>query len=122
MFTAVHPSRWLRLIGIDHPRLQGLNFVGGMRLIPEFLALLIALATYTAAFIAEIMARFGLGGRWAYDTRYGKRRIFGMTELQLKSLYGTAPVGFEIYLRISPAILKMGSHQHKAMEMDGMSM
>jgi general L-amino acid transport system permease protein len=42
-------------IGIDHPRLQGLNFVGGMRLIPEFLALLIALATYTAAFIAEIV-------------------------------------------------------------------
>jgi general L-amino acid transport system permease protein len=42
-------------IGIDHPRLQGFNFVGGMRLIPEFLALLIALATYTAAFIAEIV-------------------------------------------------------------------
>src|SRR3954471_149707 len=42
-------------LGIDHPRLQGFNFVGGMRLIPEFLALLIALATYTAAFIAEIV-------------------------------------------------------------------
>ena len=42
-------------IGIDHPRLQGFNFVGGMRLIPEFLALLIALATYTAAFIAEVV-------------------------------------------------------------------
>jgi general L-amino acid transport system permease protein len=42
-------------IGIDHPRLQGFNFVGGMRLIPEFLALSIALATYTAAFIAEIV-------------------------------------------------------------------
>jgi general L-amino acid transport system permease protein len=42
-------------IGIDHPRLQGFNFVGGMRLIPEFLALLIALVTYTAAFIAEIV-------------------------------------------------------------------
>lgn len=42
-------------IGLDHPRLQGFNFVGGMRLIPEFLALLIALATYTAAFIAEVV-------------------------------------------------------------------
>ena len=42
-------------IGLDHPRLQGFNFVGGMRLIPEFLALLIALVTYTAAFIAEIV-------------------------------------------------------------------
>ena len=37
------------------PRLRGFNFVGGMRLIPEFLALLIALATYTAAFIAEVV-------------------------------------------------------------------
>jgi len=42
-------------IGLDFPRLQGFNFVGGMRLIPEFLALLIALVTYTAAFIAEIV-------------------------------------------------------------------
>jgi general L-amino acid transport system permease protein len=42
-------------IGLDHPRLQGFNFVGGMRLIPEFLALLFALVTYTAAFIAEIV-------------------------------------------------------------------
>jgi general L-amino acid transport system permease protein len=42
-------------IGLDHPRLQGFNFVGGMRLIPEFLALLLALVTYTAAFIAEIV-------------------------------------------------------------------
>ena len=42
-------------IGFDQPRLRGFNFVGGMRLIPEFVALLIALATYTAAFIAEIV-------------------------------------------------------------------
>jgi general L-amino acid transport system permease protein len=42
-------------IGIEHPRLQGFNFVGGVRLIPEFLALLVALVTYTAAFIAEIV-------------------------------------------------------------------
>jgi general L-amino acid transport system permease protein len=42
-------------IGLDHPRLQGFNFVGGLQIIPEFLALLIALTTYTAAFIAEIV-------------------------------------------------------------------
>ena len=42
-------------IGLDFPRLQGFNFVGGVRLIPEFLALLIALVTYTAAFIAEVV-------------------------------------------------------------------
>jgi len=35
------------------PELQGFNFVGGVVLTPEFAALLIGLATYTAAFIAE---------------------------------------------------------------------
>lgn len=42
-------------VSIDQPVLKGFNFVGGLRIIPEFLALLIALATYTAAFIAEIV-------------------------------------------------------------------
>jgi general L-amino acid transport system permease protein len=37
------------------PELQGFNFVGGAALTPEFVALLIGLATYTAAFIAEIV-------------------------------------------------------------------
>ena len=37
------------------PVLRGLNFATGSRLIPEFVALLLALSTYTAAFIAEIV-------------------------------------------------------------------
>jgi general L-amino acid transport system permease protein len=37
------------------PELRGFNFVGGIRLLPEFVALLLALAIYTAAFIAEIV-------------------------------------------------------------------
>ena len=37
------------------PELRGFNFVGGTRVIPEFTALLIALTTYTAAFIAEVV-------------------------------------------------------------------
>jgi general L-amino acid transport system permease protein len=37
------------------PELQGFNFAGGAALTPEFAALLIGLATYTAAFIAEIV-------------------------------------------------------------------
>ena len=37
------------------PELQGFNFVGGAALSPEFAALLVGLATYTAAFIAEIV-------------------------------------------------------------------
>lgn len=42
-------------IGIETPVLRGFNFVGGIRVIPEFAALLIALSTYTGAFIAEIV-------------------------------------------------------------------
>ncbi len=37
------------------PKLQGFNFVGGWVLIPELLALTLALTVYTAAFIAEIV-------------------------------------------------------------------
>jgi general L-amino acid transport system permease protein len=37
------------------PELQGFNFAGGAAVSPEFAALLIGLATYTAAFIAEIV-------------------------------------------------------------------
>jgi general L-amino acid transport system permease protein len=42
-------------ISFVRPELRGFNFVGGVRVIPEFAALLIALSTYTAAFIAEIV-------------------------------------------------------------------
>jgi general L-amino acid transport system permease protein len=37
------------------PQLKGFNFAGGSRIIPEFVALVLALSTYTAAFIAEIV-------------------------------------------------------------------
>ncbi|MDH3688079.1 MAG: amino acid ABC transporter permease [Gammaproteobacteria bacterium] len=37
------------------PELQGFNFRGGVGLIPEFVALMLALSMYTAAFIAEIV-------------------------------------------------------------------
>ena len=40
-------------ISFEVPELKGFNFVGGVRVIPEFVALTLALATYTAAFIAE---------------------------------------------------------------------
>jgi general L-amino acid transport system permease protein len=42
-------------IGLERPQLRGFNFVGGLRLIPEFVALLAALSIYTAAFIAEVV-------------------------------------------------------------------
>jgi general L-amino acid transport system permease protein len=39
----------------DIPTLSGFNFVGGVNLTPEFVALLVGLFTYTAAFIAEVV-------------------------------------------------------------------
>jgi general L-amino acid transport system permease protein len=42
-------------MGLSVPQLQGFNFRGGMTLSPEFLAMLLALSLYIAAFIAEIV-------------------------------------------------------------------
>jgi general L-amino acid transport system permease protein len=42
-------------VTFEIPELKGFNFSGGSRLIPEFVALTLALSTYTAAFIAEIV-------------------------------------------------------------------
>jgi general L-amino acid transport system permease protein len=42
-------------VTFEVPVLRGFNFAGGSRLIPEFVALTLALSTYTAAFIAEIV-------------------------------------------------------------------
>jgi general L-amino acid transport system permease protein len=39
----------------DYPVLGGFNFSGGASIIPEFMALLVALSVYTGAFIAEIV-------------------------------------------------------------------
>jgi general L-amino acid transport system permease protein len=40
---------------VELPELKGFNFSGGVRVIPELVALLLALSIYTAAFIAEIV-------------------------------------------------------------------
>jgi general L-amino acid transport system permease protein len=42
-------------LGFEIPALRGFNFAGGARVIPEFVALTLALSLYTAAFIAEIV-------------------------------------------------------------------
>ena len=42
-------------VTFEMPELKGFNFSGGLRVVPEFVALLLALSTYTAAFIAEIV-------------------------------------------------------------------
>jgi general L-amino acid transport system permease protein len=61
------------------PELRGFNFVGGLTLTPEYFALLVALVTYTSAFIAEIV-RSGIqavhGGQWDAAMALGLRRSF----------------------------------------------
>ncbi|WP_029004590.1 amino acid ABC transporter permease [Azorhizobium doebereinerae] len=42
-------------VAFEKPELKGFNFAGGIRVIPEFVALLLALSIYTAGFIAEIV-------------------------------------------------------------------
>jgi GT2 family glycosyltransferase len=43
-----------------------------------------------AAFIATIMRRYGLSGRWAYRALHGDGRCFGMTERRLAGVLGSA--------------------------------
>ncbi len=40
-------------LNFDYPQLKGFNFAGGMTMVPEMAALLIALIVYSATFIAE---------------------------------------------------------------------
>ena len=42
-------------VRLSVPRIEGLNFVGGIKLSPNFAAILIGLVVYTGAFIAEIV-------------------------------------------------------------------
>jgi general L-amino acid transport system permease protein len=42
-------------VSFEIPELKGFNFAGGSRVIPEFVALTLALSTYTGAFIAEVV-------------------------------------------------------------------
>ncbi|KLV07058.1 amino acid ABC transporter permease [Photobacterium aquae] len=42
-------------VNFEYPELKGFNFQGGIAIIPELAALLLALSIYTAAFIAEIV-------------------------------------------------------------------
>ena len=71
---------------ITMPELRGFNFVGGLTLAPEYFALLIALVTYTSAFIAEIV-RSGIQavdqGQWDAAKALGLRRSFMLRHIVL---------------------------------------
>ena len=62
---------------MSRPERRGFNFAGGATLSPEYVALLVALVTYTAAFIAEIV-RAGIlavsKGQWEAAGALGLRR------------------------------------------------
>ncbi|HXL32272.1 MAG TPA: ABC transporter permease subunit [Bradyrhizobium sp.] len=64
---------------ITKPELRDFNFVGGLTLTPEYFALVLALVTYTSAFIAEIV-RSGIQavprGQWDAAMALGLRRSF----------------------------------------------
>lgn len=68
------------------PELRGFNFVGGWTLSPEYFSLLIALVTYTSAFIAEIV-RSGIQsvsrGQWDASLALGLRRSFVLRHIVL---------------------------------------
>jgi len=71
---------------IEWPELRGFNFVGGLTLAPEYFALLIALVTYTSAFIAEIV-RSGIQavpkGQWDAAKALGLRKSFVLQQIVL---------------------------------------
>ena len=67
----------------DVPVLSGFNFKGGLRLTPEFAALLIGLATYTAAFIAEV---FRAGIQAVQKGQIEAARAVGLRYSQILSL------------------------------------
>jgi general L-amino acid transport system permease protein len=70
-------------LDVDVPSLIGKNFQGGMRVVPEFGALLVGLTTYTAAFIAEVVR----AGIQAVDRgQLEAARALGLNNFQVLSL------------------------------------
>ena len=71
---------------VTKPELRGFNFAGGLTMAPEYFALLIALVTYTSAFIAEIV-RSGIQavprGQWDAALALGLRRSFVLQQIVL---------------------------------------
>ena len=71
---------------VSMPELRGFNFAGGWVVAPEYFALLIALVTYTSAFIAEIV-RSGIQavhkGQWDASLALGMKRGFVLQKIVL---------------------------------------
>jgi general L-amino acid transport system permease protein len=89
---------------MDIPVLEGFNFSGGLRLTPEFAALLVGLVTYTAAFIAEVV-RAGIQS--VHIGQVEAAKSVGLSSFQVTSL-----VIFPQALRV--IIPPLISHKHCA--------
>lgn len=65
-------------IAIEWPALSGFNFQGGWHISPEFLAMLVGLTLYSAAFISEVV-RSGIDavpkGQWEASSALGLGRL-----------------------------------------------
>ena len=77
LLLMAYPLLWILpgvLPHLDRPRLRGFNYVGGITLTPEFVALVVGLVIYTSAYIAEIV-RSGLQavpkGQWEAASALG---------------------------------------------------
>ncbi|MBV9458939.1 MAG: ABC transporter permease subunit [Bradyrhizobium sp.] len=90
LLVLILPALLSWLLGVSWavtlPELRGFNFVGGWTFAPEYFALLIALVTYTSAFIAEIV-RSGIEavpkGQWDAALALGLRRGFVLRQIVL---------------------------------------
>jgi general L-amino acid transport system permease protein len=78
---------WMLIPGspleLNTPVLDGFNYQGGLRLTPEFAALLISLVTYTAGFIAEVV-RAGIQA--VHPGQLEAARAVGLNYFQVLSL------------------------------------
>jgi glycosyltransferase involved in cell wall biosynthesis len=92
-------------------------------------------STKAAAFIANVMARFDLGDRWAFHALHDDERCYGMTRRKLGALYrdaallvnlhgGTMPLpehaetGRLVYLETDPVQLQVELHDELAATID----
>lgn len=70
--------------GVSFPEVRGFNFTGGLRLSPEFAALMLGLVIYTSAFIGEII-RGGIDavsiGQWEAGRAIGLSERHTLTKI-----------------------------------------
>ncbi|APO68962.1 amino acid ABC transporter permease protein [Rhizobium gallicum] len=69
---------------VSFPEMKGFNFMGGLRLSPEFAALMLGLVIYTSAFIGEII-RGGIDavslGQWEAGRAIGLSERYTLTKI-----------------------------------------